>query len=61
MMCVDSSVVIDKQIKAAGAVPERLCCRGVVVFVLGRQDKQVCRPTMKGTVKIVCAGDTRRQ
>ena len=36
-MCVDSSVVIDKQIKAAGAVTECLYCRGVVVFVPGRK------------------------
>ena len=36
-MCVDSSVVIDKQIKAAGAVTECLYCRGVAVFVPGRK------------------------
>jgi hypothetical protein len=32
-MCVDGSVVIDKQMETAVVVSERLCCRGVLVFV----------------------------
>ena len=59
-MSVDSAVVIDKQIEAAGSVLYRLSCRGVAMFVGTWTSRRsgIC-PIKEGAVKLVCAEGTR--